>query len=363
MASLLNDYKIIVCAGTGGVGKTTMSASLALLAAQEGKKALVLTIDPARRLAVALGLSEADEYVKVPTQGIKGELWASMIQPEKVFADFVRNTAPDSKLAQRLLDNPLYKQMATNLSGSQEFTSLEKVLSALESAQFDILILDTPPTQHALDFLRAPQKIFNLFQESVTKWFIAGKNEPKFMEKIFQRGTQLALTALQKVTGAKFIHELSDFFEAASALQIKVRERSIKLHRMLSSPETGFLLVTVPDEAKLKEALDFHRTLESEGHRLSAVLVNRSFPNWTLDTQALNEREAKAATDFYASMQAFSLAKRQAYANLNLEMGTHVKIIEIPELNEKLTGLHALREVSQHLRSLISVGGGPDGLR
>src|SRR5690606_14962793 len=136
---------------------------------------------------------------------------------------------------------------------------LERVLTAVESEKFDLVILDTPPSQHAVDFLKAPEKIFNLFQESITKWFVGSKPTANFMGRIFNQGTQMVMSALQKVTGAKFIGELSDFFESISALQGKVRERSLRLHRMLASQSTGFILVTGSDQAKLKEASEFHQ--------------------------------------------------------------------------------------------------------
>lgn len=351
MDAFLSSHKVLVCAGTGGVGKTTVAASLGVLAASKGLTTLVLTIDPARRLATALGIADSDEIIKVPltesTAG--GELWAGMIHPEKIFESFVRTTASTTEAAERLLRNPLYQQLATTLSGSQEFTSLERVLAALEANKYDLILLDTPPSQHAIDFLRAPQKIFNLFQESVTKWFVKSDESKDFFGKLFSQGTQTALKALQKLTGAKFISELSDFFESVSALQVKVRQRSIKLHQMLSSDETGFLLVTGADEVKLKEAEDFRRDLQREGHHFTGIVLNRTSPNWTLSPNPSLEASKWAEVEqIYNRMKDFYSTREASYDNLKKHMESGL-VLKVPELKGSLSGLEALTVVAEKL--------------
>lgn len=348
MENFLNSYKVIVCAGTGGVGKTTVSASLGVLAAKKGIKTLVLTIDPARRLASALGMDQSDEISKVPLEA-KAELWAGMIHAEKIFEDFVRNTAPNAAAAERLIRNPLYQQMATTLSGSQEFTSLERVLSALESNQFELVILDTPPSQHAIDFLRAPQKIYNLFQDSVTKWFVKSESSSDFLSKIFNQGTRTALSALQKLTGAKFIDELSDFFESIAALQVKVRERSIRLHQMLSSSETGFFLITGADEVKLKEASEFKKALQREGHHFSGIVLNRTLPQWVLKRpEHLSDEKWNDVEKLFERMKAFYSSRERAYDNLKQQGGQGL-ILKIPEINGSLSGVEALSVMASQI--------------
>lgn len=175
MDDLIKRNKIIVCAGSGGVGKTTVSAALGVRAAELGLRVLVLTIDPAKRLATSLGLvpGQADE-VKVQNFDCDGALFAAAIDPEKIFGEFIKASAKNPEAAERLLRNRLYKQLATTFSGSQEFTSLERLAVAAESASYDLVILDTPPAQHALEFLEAPAKIYALFQDSITKWFVGG---------------------------------------------------------------------------------------------------------------------------------------------------------------------------------------------
>lgn len=351
MEAFLKSYKVLVCAGTGGVGKTTIAASLGVLAASKGLTTLVLTIDPARRLATALGIAQSDDIIKVPLQvvGPSGELWAGMIHPEKIFESFVRTTASTPEAAERLLRNRLYQQLSTTLSGSQEFTSLERVLSALEANKYDLILLDTPPSQHAIDFLRAPQKIFNLFQESVTKWFVQSEESNDFFGKLFSQGTKTALKALQKLTGAKFINELSDFFESVSALQTKVRQRSIKLHQMLASDETGFLLVTGADEVKLKEAEDFRRELMLEGHHFTGVVLNRTSPAWNLRPSMQFEASKWTEVEqIYKRMADFYSSRESSYDNLKRNVGQGL-VLKVPELKGNLSGLEALMIVAQKI--------------
>lgn len=159
MNNWLSKTKILVCVGTGGVGKTTVAASLGIAAAKKGLNVLVLTIDPAKRLAQALGLnSEKTGDVFVPDQNFKGKLFAGIIDPEASFSEFVKYNSSDKNKAETLLNNTLFKQLSTNLSGSQEFTSLDRLYRAVNSNKYDLVILDTPPAQNAMDFFKAPEK-------------------------------------------------------------------------------------------------------------------------------------------------------------------------------------------------------------
>ena len=259
----LFQHEVLVCVGTGGVGKTTSAAALGVKAAQAGKRVLVLTIDPAQRLATSLGLSEEarakGEIVEVPpsefAQPPKGQLFASVIQAQKIFDDFICSEAPADQ-AERLMKNRLYQQLTTRLAGSQEFTSLEKLLQCHEDQRFDLIVLDTPPAQHSLDFLGAPLKLHALFQSSVTQWFLnsKGDKEQGWLKRTLSGGKDRAFSILKQLTGSDFIRELQEFFELAQAWQKKLGQRMVDVHRLLTSEKTAFVLVTSFDEAKLERA-------------------------------------------------------------------------------------------------------------
>ncbi len=359
----LGHHQVVVCAGSGGVGKTTLACCLGILLAQQGKKVLVLTIDPARRLASALGLASDSAIglaeVKVPGQNYAGELYASMIDPQLVFDDFVQRRAPSPEAAERLMKNSLYRQLVGQLSGSQEFTSLERLLSAVESNRYDVVILDTPPTQHAVDFLRAPERIFALFQESVTKWF--ARRDPraspsggvkKLLNQVVQRGTHTALKALEKITGSAFVVELGDFFESMAALQSQVSGRSIEVHRLLTSERTGFLLVTGFDHSKLVEAKDFYGELKRGGYSLSGIIVNRSQPSWlslqSLDPSPLpSTPQMRDLLDLYQKLQRYYVLRQDVYGEFQAHLRGEVPYWLLPEIKGPVQGLEGLEQISR----------------
>lgn len=293
--------KIIVCIGSGGVGKTTLSASLGVWGALAGKKVLVLTVDPARRLATTFHLKAdgSEQKIDFPeATKVKGELWASVLNSKQIFDDFVRRSADKGTDTSFILNNKLYRQLSTTLSGSQEFTALEKLYSAYESQKYDLIVLDTPPTKHAIDFLQAPEKIANLLSESIIKWFRPSKTslfnfnlskdsytksshkESHWTQQFFQFGTQKALQILQTLTGAEFISELQDFFSSIEGWQSQLENRTQRVNRLLRSKETVFNLITAFDAAKLEEAKSYAHLITQRGYQLQFLTVNRSFPNW-----------------------------------------------------------------------------------
>ncbi len=351
MASWLKPLKVVICAGTGGVGKTTVAAAIALKAAQSGKRVLVLTIDPARRLADALGIRPHAEEQKVKIS-VKGELYAAMVDPETIFTDFVRRASPRPEVADRLLKNRLFRELASTLNGSQEFTSLERLLVAIESAKFDLIVLDTPPTQHALDFLKAPERIFSLFQESVTRWFLE-KEKQGFVQKVFHQGTKTVVAALEKITGSGFLRELSEFFTAAAAIQDQVASRSIAVHRLLAQPDTGFVLVSAFDEAKLHEAMEFAGDLESTGHHLKAIIINRALPRWLKAGSASiagdGDELLQKLADFHSRFVTYFNERERGYDQMLARLNSKLAVIKIPEEKESIDGVEGLERIAAQL--------------
>ncbi|MEK6629074.1 MAG: ArsA-related P-loop ATPase [Bdellovibrionota bacterium] len=297
MITLLPSTKTLICIGSGGVGKTTMAASIGVGQASSGKKVLVLTIDPSLRLAQALGIKTDGELHQVNlASDSKGELWSCIINHKKTFEWFIRSAADKDSddtsgraNIEALLQNKLYQQLSGRLSGSQEFTSLISLYRFVSSNKFDLVILDTPPSQHTWNFLRAPEKISALFNEGVASWFRQNNDQPHtkksvlkkmFNLKILSYGTTQVLKALEVLTGSYFMKELSAFFEAVQKWQGPLENYVMSCHRLLISAETEFVLVTALDSSRITEAQKLSREIQKQGYRLSSVIINR-IPSWT----------------------------------------------------------------------------------
>lgn len=348
----MTEPRVIVCAGTGGVGKTTIAAALGVKLALKGHRTLVLTIDPARRLAQALGLQgPMTQDVPVADPKLQGKLFATMLDPQSVFDRFVRRAAPDPAVAEKLFKNRLYQQLVTSLSGSQEFTSLERVLSSLETGAYDVLILDTPPCQNAIEFLRAPERIFSLFQDSVTKWFRRDQEEPGLLASLFSRGTRTVVSALERITGSQFIGELTDFFQQMAHLQGRVRERSQEVHRLLTSASTEFVLVTGFDEVKLRDAMEFQEDLKNSGYHLSGLIINRCFPDWNFSDDGWDREpnwKLAALHEYYLMMRRQFERRAQMADQLEAKI-SGTPVLRIPEMKSSPQGLEELIKLSDKL--------------
>lgn len=292
MITLLPSTKTLICIGSGGVGKTTMAAALGVGLANSGKKVLVLTIDPSLRLAQALGIKADGELHKVRLNtGTSGELWSCIIDHKKTFEWFIRSASSNTSggaNVDALLQNRLYQQLSGRLSGSQDFTSLISLYRFVLSKEYDLVILDTPPSQHTWNFLRAPEKIAALFNEGVASWFRQNSNQTDSKKgvlkkilnlKILSFGATQVLKALEALTGSYFMKELSAFFEAVQKWQGPLENYVMNCHRLLVSAETEFILVTALDSSRITEAQKLSREIQKQGYRLSSVIINR-IPAW-----------------------------------------------------------------------------------
>lgn len=280
MFKIAKATKTLICIGTGGVGKTTLAASLGVGFANEGKKVLVLTIDPSQRLAQALGIKMDGELHQVRVSG-KGQLWSCVINHQTTFEYFIRaGSNQNNEAVDQLLKNRLYQQLSGRLSGSQDFTSLVSLYRYVSSEDYDLVILDTPPSQHTWNFLRAPEKISNLFNEGIAKWFrdIDGEKTGVF-KKILNLGTAQVLKALETLTGSQFIKELSAFFQAIQKWQKPLENYVMNCHRLLTSSATEFVLVTALDPSRLAEAQKLSREIKTQGYQLTSLIINR-VPIW-----------------------------------------------------------------------------------
>jgi anion-transporting ArsA/GET3 family ATPase len=279
VAELLEGKRVCVCGGSGGVGKTTTSAAVALGMAARGAKVAVVTIDPAKRLANALGLHELENEPRRVEPGrladgieVKGELWAMMLDPKRTFDEMIDRIAPDAARAEEIKANRVYRELSTAVSGSQEFTAVAKLYELDRDGDFDLLVLDTPPSRNALDFLDAPGRLTSFLEGRALKTFIRPTG---LGMRVLGRGAAPLLAALCRVTGVDLLTDLSTFFQLLGDMTDDFSERAAQVERMLKAPTTAFVLVTSAQRTAIDEAIWFQRTLKDSGLPFAGVIVNR----------------------------------------------------------------------------------------
>lgn len=355
---LIKSKKVIICCGSGGVGKTTISASIAVKAAQMGKKVLVLTIDPARRLATSLGLTKlTDTDLRVGEGLFKGEMYAAVLDAKKVFDEFLIRLSPSQELADRVLKNKIYLQFSSAMSASQEYSALERLLQTVQQGTYDLVVLDTPPTKHAIDFLRSPGKVHALFQDSILKWFMMPfVTFEKISLGIVNRGTKAAFKAFEKLAGAEFLGSVTDFFVAIKDWQGAVKNRATEVHELLLSDDTAFLLITGFNSVRIEEARYFSRTLEQGGYHLNAVIVNRTFPFWEVDKPSVVTEKAPDSDPRIDKLRSYfdqncELYRRQysSFLQFSGELRGKVKFYALPDFESDIHDLKALQNVASRL--------------
>ena len=277
---MLHRKQVCVCAGSGGVGKTTTSAAIAMGMAARGLKVAVVTIDPAKRLATALGLDElANEERRIDPAifeehglELRGELWAMTLDAKRTWDRLIERRAPDEAARDRILGNRIYQQLSTAVAGTTEYMAIERLYELHEEGGYDLLVLDTPPTRNALEFLDAPDRLSRFVDSRSLQLFL---RPGMFGVRAFGRGTGLMLGMLKRVTGSDLLHDLSEFFSAFGDMAIGIRERASRVKELLADPATTFLLVTSPRQDAIDEAIFFRRRLRESHMPFGAAIVNR----------------------------------------------------------------------------------------
>lgn len=274
--------EIVICGGSGGVGKTTTSAAIALGMAARGLKVCVLTIDPAKRLADSLGLKElGNEATRVDpgllaSQGIEtaegGELWAMMLDAKQTFDALVSRHAQDAAARDRVLGNRIYQQISGALAGSQEYMAMEKLFELHSEGRFDLLVLDTPPSRNALDFLDAPQRLIQFIEGRSIQIFIRPTG---FAARVAGRGVGVVLSVLKRILGFDLLADLSEFFTAFSGMIDGFRDRAHRVKTLLGDQRTCFVVVAGPRGQPIDEAVYFHSKLLENEMNFVGVIVNR----------------------------------------------------------------------------------------
>jgi anion-transporting ArsA/GET3 family ATPase len=271
---------IIVCCGSGGVGKTTTSAALALRAAERGRKVVVLTIDPARRLAQSMGIEELDNTPRpVKDVGGDGRLDAMMLDMKRTFDEVVLSQASPEK-AQQILANPFYIALSSSFAGTQEYMAMEKLGqihrdSVLKDKTYDLIVVDTPPSRSALDFLDAPERLSSFLDGRFVRLLLAPAKGPA---KLMTAGFSIITNALTRILGAQFLKDLQTFVTALDTVFGGFRQRAQQTYSLLQADGTAFLVVAAPEPDALREAEYFVERLSEDGMPLAGLVVNRASP-------------------------------------------------------------------------------------
>ena len=300
LSSLVDTRRVLVTVGAGGVGKTTTAAALGVAAARRGKRVLCLTIDPAKRLAESLGIGQmTSEAVTVDPARfeaagvpVKGSLTAMMLDTKRTFDDLVLKYSSTKERAEKLLRNKLYQYVSTSLAGTQEYMAMEKLVAVKDDPRYDLIILDTPPTANALDFLDAPERLIEALDSAAMKWFVeAFQSSGKFSLNLIAKSAATVLRTIGKITGGGFLEAMSEFIAELNDLFGGFKERAGRVQRTLRGSDVAFVLVTSPSPPAIKEVLYFAERLQEAQMPRGALVVNRfhvppPYPTVTIEDAA-----------------------------------------------------------------------------
>lgn len=363
---LLDGVSVCICVGSGGVGKTTSSAAIAAGMAARGLKVAVLTIDPAKRLADSLGLGDLgnDERRVDPAlfeqAGVDpggGELWATMLDAKATFDGVVRQHSPDEESQKRILDNRIYQQISGALAGSQEYMAMERLYELNEGGKYDLLVLDTPPSRNALDFLDAPRRLIQ---------FVDGRAIRIFMRptglgmKVAGRGFSIVHSLLRRLTGTDLIQDLTEFFTAMSGMVGGFRQRAARVEELLGDERTSFLIVCGPAGEPIEEAVYLREKLDEGALPFGGLIINRVHtvgieaggiapPKTAAMEKVLGDRDlAERVLDSFEA--ATALAERDDH-NIELlaERIGPAPLIRVPELSDEVHDLAGLLALDPYL--------------
>jgi anion-transporting ArsA/GET3 family ATPase len=363
VAEVLEGKHVCICAGSGGVGKTTTSAAVAMGMASRGLRVAVLTIDPAKRLANSLGLPDlGNEETRVDpalfeAAGIemRGELWAMMLDAKRTWDELIERRAPDRATRDAVFGNRIYQELSNAVSGSTEYMAIEKLYELHEEGRFDLLVLDTPPTRNALDFLEAPDRLSRFIDSRSLQFFL---RPGLFGIKAFGRGTGLVFSMLKRVTGIDLLNDLSEFFASFGDMAIGIRDRARHVEKLLSAPGTTFLVVTSPRRDAIEDAVFFRRRLRENSMPFGAAIVNRVHAGADTEvsgaeiepdlTALLGEKLGRKVARNFDDYRGLAARDAENVARLERELRGD-PLVRVPLLDDDVHDAAGLAAVNEHL--------------
>jgi anion-transporting ArsA/GET3 family ATPase len=374
LRDLVGRHRVVISAGSGGVGKTTVAASVALWGALEGRRTAVLTIDPARRLATSLGLETLGHEPReiaaevFAAQGLtpKAPLSAMMLDQKGAWDALVERYAPADARG-RILANPFYQHLSQTFAGSQEYMAIEQLCLLVDSAAYDLIVVDTPPTRHALDFLEAPKRIDDFLDKSVVKWFV----RPYFSAgwtalRAVNRTASFLLHRLEQATGVSALAQISDFFASMGGLFENFHERIERAYDVLRGPETAFVVVSSPEEQVLGDAEYLAGKMAELRMPLKGVVMNRVHAELrrgrrgsldpddvdavgALVARAVGSADARALVENFVDYQALARGEQLRIEQFRAGLPKRVPMVMVPNFSRDVHDLMSLAAMHPHL--------------
>jgi anion-transporting ArsA/GET3 family ATPase len=359
----LDGKRVVICVGAGGVGKTTTSAALALGLAARGRKVAVVTIDPAKRLASALGLEQlSSEPSRIApqafaAQGVEmaGELWAMMLDAKRTFDEIVARLAPDAAARDEILANPVYAELSNAVAGSHELSAIAKLYELHEEHDFDVIVLDTPPSRNALDFLNAPTRLLGFLEGRALQVFLAPSG---LTARLFGRGTGLIFAIFARVTGIDMLSELSRFFRSLVGVIDGFGERTRGVAGLMRDQTSAFVIVTSPEAEPADEAIFLAERLDALGMPRAALIVNRVHLDGLGGRSAqevgallagdLGEQLASRVAGNLADFDVFVRRDQATVARLSAALGEPEPVL-VAHMDEEIHDLLGLARIAERL--------------
>ncbi len=380
LGSLLDTHRVLVCVGSGGVGKTTTAASLALRGALSGRRTAVVTIDPAKRLADCLGINSdapsGNQEKPLPPElfaryGLQptGTLTALLVDQQSAWDAAIRRYAPTPEIREQIFANRFYQGLSRTFSGSHEYMAMDTLALLVQQGDYDLIVVDTPPTRQALDFLEAPQRLQRFLDSRARAWFTRATTAKSWSAfSAVNRTTTFLIRKIEEATGISALREISEFFTTMQAMFDDFGERFQRVSQLLMSEETAFLLVTSPESEVLAEAQEFHQGLKQMGVSLNAVVANRVHDEWlavsprssdparlterltsVLQGPAADRRHAEWLVKNFLSHQHIARAEQARLTQFVSTLPTATPVVRVPALSAFPADLAGLATLHRYL--------------